>query len=108
MSGKPRQGSPVPDAGRTRRAVERHSAPLLLHIRRLPRWLVALGPLALLLAGLAAPGPFGSAALIALAVLLAWLGYVSWPSLRAPGRVLRLLAVGTLLALAVLTSLGQI
>lgn len=89
-----------------RQTVEQRSEPLLLMLRRAPRWLVPLLPLALLLAGLAAPASVGGPALLALAVILGWLAFLSWPSLGHAGRLLRALALSLVLALAVLRLLG--
>lgn len=99
----------TPDASPLRRAVEQRSAPFVLLVRRMPRWLVPLVPVALLLAGLAAPSAtLGSLALVVLAALLGWLAYLSWPTLTGPGRVLRSVALIALLGLAALRFLGRL
>jgi hypothetical protein len=90
----------TPGASGTRQAVERSSARPLLYLRQLPRWLPPLVMLALLIAGFAVPGAIGAAALVLVAAFLAWLGYLSWPSLAARGRLLRIVAIAFLLALA--------
>lgn len=91
-----------------RAAVEQHSAPVLLRLRRAPRWLVPLVPVALLLAGLAGPHIAGGCALVVLAGLLGWLGYLSWPSLGFAGRLLRLTVLLVLLGLAALRFAGYL
>ncbi len=73
--------------------MERRSIGPLLLLRRLPRWLVGLALAALLLAGLAVAGPVGAALLLVVALLLAWVGYLSWPALQGPARVPRLVVV---------------
>lgn len=102
------QGGGVPPTGRTprRRAVEDRSAPFLLRIRRAPRWLIPLVPVALLLAGLAAPAAIGGPALLLLVLLLGWLAYLSWPHLGETGRLLRVAALVLLLGLSVSRLIG--
>jgi len=60
---------------------------------------------ALLVTGLAVAGWAGAIALFSLAGVLGWLAAVSWPRLSAQGRALRVLAVGVLVALAVIRGL---
>jgi hypothetical protein len=72
--------------------VERSSAKPLVLLHQLPAWLPPLVMLALLIAGLALPGWIGATALVLVAVLLGWLGYMSWPAL----------AIACVLALAVI------
>ena len=55
---------------------------------------------ALLIAGLAVRGPGGAVALCGVAVVLGWLGSLSWPRLSAAGRLGRVLAVLAMLAVA--------
>jgi hypothetical protein len=84
-----------------RQAIERSSARPLLFLHQLPRWLPPLVLLALLVTGFAVPGWIGAAALVLVAAALGWLGYLSWPTLTAQGRLLRVAAVACVLALAV-------
>jgi hypothetical protein len=74
----------------------------LIYLTRLPRWVPFLVVLVLAIVALFAPGIGGAAALFVLAVLFAWLAYVSWPALTASGRTLRLAAVGMIIAAGVL------
>jgi len=60
---------------------------------------------ALLVTGLAVAGWAAAIALFALAGVLGWLAAMSWPRLNAQGRALRVLAVGVLVALAVIRGL---
>jgi hypothetical protein len=91
----------TPGASAGRRAVERRSAALLVYLHQLPRWVppVVLG--ALLITGLAVPGIGGGIALIAVALMLAWLAVVSWPSLSPGARAVRTLAIALVIAAAV-------
>lgn len=107
--GRTRAGRPLPagqnlytpGAGGTSSSVERASARPLVFLHQLPAWLPPLAMLALLITGFALPGWAGATALVLVAALLAWLGYVSWPALAARGRLLRVAAVACVLAIAV-------
>jgi len=89
-----------PGASPAREQVERRSATLLLWLHQLPAWLPAVLAAALLVVGMAARGVGAAAALCGLAVLLAWLGAISWPRLSGQGRALRVGAVAVALGLA--------
>jgi hypothetical protein len=89
------------DASPFRRAMERRSAALLLYLRQLPVWLVGGCALALLLVGLIVPSPAAAAPLFLLAVLLAWLAYLSWVRLAPPARLIRIVVVAGLVAAGV-------
>lgn len=93
---------PPARAGSVRAKAERHTALPLIYLTRLPRWVPFLVVLVLAIVALFAPGIGGAAALFVLAVLFAWLAYVSWPALTASGRTLRLAAVGMIIAAGVL------
>ncbi len=82
--------------------MERRSAAPLVYLRQLPAWLPPLVLAGLLVAGFAARGPAGAAALCLVAAFIGWLGYLSWPRLAAPGRAGRVAAIACVLALAVL------
>ncbi|MFE9692944.1 DUF6703 family protein [Micromonospora sp. NPDC005806] len=74
--------------------------PLLARLARLNPTVVFLATLVLVLVGLFAPGPMGGALLLLLAAMLVWLMAVTW-SVQAPAtRVLRLVMLTLLLAIA--------
>jgi hypothetical protein len=98
-SGAPRSGAPR-SAGRTR--LERASAPALVALTRVPRWLVAVLMAVLLVAGLAVEGPVGAALLLVLAAFLGWLLAVSWPVLAGVSKVVRVLVVAAVVTVAVM------
>jgi hypothetical protein len=81
--------------------VERFSARPLVFLQQLPRWAVLVVVLGLLISGFAVPGWIGAIALLLVAVLLGWLAYLSWPSLNASGRVLRVVSLGCMAAIVV-------
>jgi hypothetical protein len=68
----------------------------------LPRWLVPVVLAILLVAGLAISGPLGAILLLVLGLFLAWLVFLSWPALPATTRIIRLVIVVGMLAVAVL------
>lgn len=92
----PPQRTPRPPARRER--WERRLAGPALSLHRSPRWAVGLAVAALLLAGLAVPGPLGALALLALLALLGGLLFLSWPRLGVRSRLLRLAVLGALVA----------
>ena len=91
----------TPGASETRRAVERLSARPLVFLHQLPRWVVLLVVLGLLISGFAVPGWIGAIALLLVGVLLGWLAYLSWPSINASGRVLRVIALACMVVIVV-------
>jgi hypothetical protein len=76
--------------------LERFSAPLLVRLSRLPRWLILVVTAAVLLAGLLLENAFGGVLLLLLAGFLAWLAILGWSRLEPAGRLLRLLTIGLL------------
>jgi len=95
----------TPEPSPARASIEQRSATSLLWLHQLPRWLLPVLAVALLVTGLAVAGLAGAIALFALAAVLGWLAAVSWPRLNAQGRALRVLAVGLLVAAAVIRGL---
>jgi uncharacterized YccA/Bax inhibitor family protein len=68
----------------------------------LPRWLVPVILAILLVAGLVFSGPIGAALLGVLGLFLAWLVFLSWPALPTTTRIIRIVVVAGILAVAVL------
>jgi hypothetical protein len=91
----------TPGSDGTRRGgVERASAPALVYLHQMPRWVFPALITVAFVVGLAVPGAIGAAALVLVAALLSLLAYVSWPALPASGRLLRGTAIAVMLALA--------
>ena len=90
----------APPSGRARPRVEQASATPLVFLTRVPRWLLAVLVAAVLVAGLAVPGPIGAAFLLVLGVFLAWLLVLAWPALQRTGRWIRVGVVVMVLAAA--------
>ena len=96
-----RAGIPAPaPAGPFRRVVERRSARTLVTLHAQPRWVPFLLVAGLLLTGLAVAGPVGTVALLLLDALLAWLLFLSWPSLDRRARAARAAVLGAVVGLA--------
>lgn len=71
-------------------------------LRQLPTWLLPVLLVALLVTGLAVHGWVAAIALCGVAGVLSWLAALSWPSLAASGRLLRVAAIACVLLVAVL------
>ena len=93
------------DPSPARASIEQHSATTLLWLHQLPRWLLPVLAVGLLVTGLAVAGWVGAIALFAVAGVLGWFAALSWPRLSAQGRAMRVLAVGLLIAVAVIRGL---
>lgn len=95
----------TPGASPARQALENRSATYLLWLHQLPRWLLPVLAAGLLVTGFAVGGVGGALALAGLAVALGWLAAVSWPRLSAQGRMLRVLVIGAVVAIALVRAL---
>lgn len=82
-------------------ALERISAPWLVRLSRIPRWLFLIVLGSVLFAGLYLDSALGGVLLLVLALFLAWLASVGWSHVSPVGRILRLLTVGVLVYVAV-------
>jgi hypothetical protein len=80
--------------------------PVLTRLSRAPRWLVGLAPAALLLGGLLAPAPWGTALLALVVLFLAWLLLLSWPKLEPRAKAVRVGVTVLLLAVVVAQAAG--
>jgi hypothetical protein len=91
----------TPGASPFRHAVERRSATVLVFLSKLPRALPGLLVAGLVVLALLAPAGVSAAALFAVAALLVWLVYLSWPSVPATGRLVRVVVIAVVVAYAV-------
>ncbi len=82
-------------------AFERISAPWLVRLSRVPRWLFLIVLGSVLFAGLYLENAVGGILLLVLALFLAWLASLGWSHVSPLGRILRLLTVGILVYVAV-------
>ncbi|WP_283134856.1 DUF6703 family protein [Rhizohabitans arisaemae] len=88
-----------------RARLEHKSAPALMFFHRTPRWVTPVVMVALLLAGFVFRDWRGALALLPVLGFVGWLAFLSWPSLGAMGKLLRV-ALMTFLALLLLSDLG--
>ncbi|MFC7643958.1 DUF6703 family protein [Streptosporangium lutulentum] len=72
-----------------RKKVEQRSAAPLVFLFQLPRWIAPVALVILLLVGFAVPSFVGGLAALVVLGFVGWLAYMSWPSLGAGGRVMR-------------------
>jgi hypothetical protein len=80
--------------------IQRHSAVFFVYLHQLPRWVPLVVLPALLIAGLALPGPVG-AALLAVLALLVWFTFMAAPARSASHRAIRLVVPIILVLIAV-------
>jgi hypothetical protein len=97
---------PHPRQPSIRRTVERRTAPLLLYVHALPRWVPFTVVLGLLLAGALLDGLAAAGCLLVVVGFFGWLLYLSWPLLTPGPRLIRGLAIGLLLIAAVVRASG--
>ncbi len=97
----------TPGATGLRRAVELKSGTPLVFLFQLPRWLVPVVMVVLMLVGVVVPDWRGALAVLPVLAFVLWLAYLSWPTLRIGGRVLRV-ALATFLILLAADRLGLI
>ncbi len=89
-----------------RAALERFSTPILLRMQLLPGFVVpSLMGLAMLL-GLVLPWSWAGLFLIAIAVFMAWLAALSWPTLSTGSRITRTIVNVAIAAIGVSRLLG--
>lgn len=98
----------TPGATGLRKAVEERSAvPLTYLSTQVPRWVAPVVLVVLLLAGFAVVNPLGGVAALVVLAFVAWLAYLSWPSLGVSGKLLRV-AMMVFLVLLAATRFGMI
>ncbi|GAA4580781.1 hypothetical protein GCM10023176_60790 [Micromonospora coerulea] len=80
--------------------MQRTQSPLLARLARVNPTTVFLATLVLVLVALFAPGPVGGLLLLVLAAVLVWLMVTTWPVQAAATRVIRLVMLTLLIAVA--------
>jgi hypothetical protein len=85
--------------------VRRQSAVFLAYVHQLPRWVPLVLLPALLIAGLAVPGPLAAIPLVLLALVI-WFLFMSTPPHNASHRALRVAVPLLLVAVAVAKAVG--
>lgn len=97
-SKKPNPAVPVVTHSALRKRVTDLSAPVLLRIHGLPKFLVPGLIAVLMLLGLFLPTPYSGIALTVVSVFIGWLMYLSWPLLDSKSRLIRFLVFVILIA----------
>jgi hypothetical protein len=87
-----------------RAAVEKRSAPILVLLSQQHRAVVPLASVLLLIGGLALPAVLGVVCLAVLAAFVGWLTYLSWPAIVGQARLVRV-ATLALIGVAAVTRL---
>ena len=95
---KPNPTVPVVTHSALRKRVTDLSAPILLRIHGLPKFLVPGLIAVLILRGLFLPAPYSGVALTVVSVFIGWLMYVSWPLLDSKSKLIRFLVFLILIA----------
>ncbi|TDD32616.1 hypothetical protein E1287_22310 [Actinomadura sp. KC06] len=90
-----------------RSAVERWSAAPVVFLHRLPRWVLLVAVFVLLVIGMVGTGWVAAAAVLVLALALAWFAFLNWPALDGSGKALRVAALALLVAFALGRGIGQ-
>lgn len=104
-AGRPaRPAAPPPSPARAR--LNRASAPLLIRMHALPRWVVPVVMGLLLAGGLFVSGWLGTLMLAIVTAFITWLFALSWPVLTPGGRMARGLVAVALLGFTVLKATG--
>jgi uncharacterized protein DUF6703 len=85
-----------------RARITKASYPIVARLHAMPKLTLPGITLVLALVGVFVPGGFGIAALLLLALLLAWLGFLSWPVVTTGARGMRVFSVLVILFYAVL------
>ncbi len=112
QGGKPKRPLPpgeqffTPGATGLRKAVEQRSAtPLAFLFTQVPKWVPPAVLVVLLLTGFVVTNWLGGVAVLPVLAFIVWLAYLSWPSLKVSGKLLRV-AMSTFLVLVVATRFG--
>ncbi len=114
QGGRPKRPLPpgeqffTPGATGLRKAVEQRSAtPLAFLFTQVPKWVPPTVMVVLLLTGFVVTSWLGGVAVLPVLAFIVWLAYLSWPSLGAGGKLLRV-AMATFLVLVVATRFGAL
>ena len=95
---KPNPAVPVVTHSALRKRITDLSAPGLLRIHGLPKFLVPGLIAILMLLGLFLPAPYSGISLTVVSAFIGWLMYLSWPLLDSRSRLIRILVFLILIA----------
>lgn len=89
-------------------ALQRYSAPILVRLHGLPRWLFPIFTALLLVGGLLVGNTIVATVLLTLlGLILLWLIALSWPVLAPVARIMRLLVLGALVIVTIGRAQGR-
>lgn len=88
-----------------RARITKASYPYIARLHAMPKLTLPIGSLVLVLIGAFAPAVVAVPALVLLALLLGWLGFLSWPVVSTGNRLLRVFAVLVILFFAITVAL---
>ena len=94
-----------------RRSLNEASAPILMKLHTLPRWIIPVTMGLLLITGLFLDGAWtwlGALLILTVAAFLGWLLALSWPMLRPGGRLARAFVVAVVIGAAALKVTGNL
>lgn len=107
----PRKSPPPPSKSNFRTGLERFSAPILIRLHAMPRWILPVVMGLALTAGLFVSGPWawlGAVLLVFIALFLVWMFVLAWPVLSPGAKFARILVVAGLLGMAALKAMGRL
>ena len=84
---------------------QRSATPLAFLFTQVPKWVPPAVMVVLLLTGFVVTNWLGGVAVLPVLAFIVWLAYLSWPSLKVSGKLLRV-AMSTFLVLVVATRFG--
>lgn len=84
-----------------RKTVERFSAPVLIKLTNMPRYVLPIALVVLVFAGFYYPGILGGLCLVVVDVFIGWLTYLSWPVDVTKKRAVRVFVFLVLVTLTV-------
>ena len=91
----------TPGASPLRASVERRSATIVVWLATLPRLVPISAAAALFLIAILAGGVVGGLVLLVIAAIMGWISFLSWPSVPPVLRVVRMLILIGVIAVAV-------
>lgn len=85
-----------------RKSIERSSAPILISLSKLPKFVAPVFVAILLVIGLYQHNLIGIVCISLVVLFIVWLSFLAWPVLEPRARVMRLVLIGLLILGAVL------
>ena len=105
-NGRVSSQSSTPPASPLRQRITKASYPLIARLHAMPKLTLPLITVVLVLLGGFTPAVIAVPALLLLALMLAWLGFLSWPVVSPGSRAMRVFAVLVILFYAIYILVG--